>query len=325
MANVNSVLGPISADDLGVTLMHEHLAVAYTGWEFDVKARPYDREALARECVEALKGVKVHGLKTLVDASPIDVSRDPELQKEVSERSEINIICATGMINESMGAAGYLKHRSRMMFDATTELYETFVKEITEGIGDTGVKAGVIKVATGHGSISEYEEMTLKAAARAQKETGVPIISHTEEGTMGPEQADLLIAEGVDPKRIMIGHICGNTDMMYHTSILEKGAYISFDRLGINSEVTDTLRKACIIGLIGIGHANRIMLSHDYVQHWLGREPAMPDFLPTILPDWSYTHVFTNIIPALKEAGVSDDKITTMMVENPRRLFGGRE
>ncbi len=322
MAMINTVLGPISSDELGVTLIHEHLILAYPGWECDALAAPYDREAIATVCVEALEQAKAYGLKTMVDATPIDLNRDVELDRMVSDRLGINVICATGLYMEAMGKPAYLKFRSQLV-DTTTEIYETFMKEITQGIEDTGVKAGVIKVATGRGEISDYEERVLRAAARAQKETGVPIITHTEAGTMGPEQADLLISEGADPRRIMIGHIGGNANLQYHTSILDKGVYIAFDRLGIEIMFRDALRKACIIGLIGIGYANRIMLSHDYSPYWLGRSVELPDIAKTLLANWSYSHVFENIIPALKEAGVTDENINMMMVENPRRLFAG--
>ena len=322
MAMINTVLGPLSSDELGVTLMHEHLTLGYPGWECDALAVPYDREAISTTLVEALEEAKAYGLKTMVEASPNDLNRDVELDRMISERTGINVICATGMYMESMGKPAYLKFRSQL-FDIATEMYETFMKEITQGIGDTGVKAGVIKVATGNGQISSYEEAVLKAAARAQKETGVPIITHTEAGTMGPEQADLLISEGADPKRIMIGHIGGNANLQYHISILEKGAYIAFDRLGIEFMAPDALRKACIIGLIGIGYANRIMLSHDYCPYWLSRPFELPDFVKGLLANWNYSHVFKNIIPALKEAGVTDENINTMIVKNPRRLFAG--
>ena len=324
MAVVNTVLGPISTDELGPTLIHEHLILAYPGWECDALAVPYDREAIAMACVEALERAKAYGLKTLVDATPIDLGRDVELDRMVSERSGINIICATGLYMEAMGKHSYLSFRSQFG-DTTTEIYETFMKEITQGIGDTGIKAGVIKVATGQGEISAYEEIVLKAAARAQKETGIPIITHTESGTMGPEQAALLISEGAAPERIVIGHIGGNANLQYHTSVLEQGVYIAFDRLGLDFLFPDNLRKASIIGLVGIGYADRIMLSHDYCgDHsvcWLGRPVELPDFATPVIANWSYAHVFKNIIPALKEAGVSDDKIDTLMVQNPRRLF----
>jgi phosphotriesterase-related protein len=322
MAKINTVLGQISADELGVTLMHEHLVFAYLGWDCDALAPPYDREAAATACVEALKEAKGYGLKTLVDATASDMGRDIELQKMISDRLGINIICSTGFYTEKYGKAGYFKFRS-MAYDITTELCETLVKEITQGIGNTGVKAGVIKVATGHARISSYEEKVLKAAARAQKETGVPIITHTEAGTMGPEQADLLISEGADPKRVVIGHMCGNADLKYHLAVLEKGVNIAFDRLGIDILFPDELRKACLIALLGIGYADRIMLSQDCWAYRLGRPYEFPDAVKPLLANWSYVHVFKNIIPALREAGVSENKINTLMVENPRRLFGG--
>ncbi len=324
MATVNTVLGPISTDELGPTLIHEHLIMGMPGWECDALAVPYDREAIARSCVQALEKAKAYGMKTMVDATPIDLGRDVELQKEVSERSGINIICATGLYTEALGKRSYLWFRSQFG-DPTTEIYETFMKEITQGIADTGVKAGVIKVATGQGEISPYEERIFRAAAWAQKETGTPIITHTEAGTMGPEQAALLISEGAAPERIVIGHIGGSANLQYHTSVLEKGVYIAFDRLGIEAIQPDALRKACITGLVGIGYAHRIMLSHDYSGDpsvcWLGRRVELPDLAKEVIGHWHYQHVFKNIIPALKEAGVSDDKIDTMMVQNPRRLF----
>ncbi len=322
MPKVNTVLGEIHPDQLGVTLIHEHLVLGYLGWECDALAPPYDREVAAKTCVTALSEAKAYGLKTLVDATASDIGRDIELQKTVSERLGINVICATGFYTEKYGKTGYLKFRSQV-YDITTEVCETFVKEITQGIGNTGVKAGVIKVATGHGKITSYEEKIIKAAARAQKETGVPIITHTESGTMGPEQADLLISEGADPKRIAIGHMCGSANLQYHQSVLQKGVYIAFDRLGIDLLFPDRLRKACLIGLLGIGYADKILLSQDYSPYLLGRPFELPSPAKHLLSSWSYVHVFKNIIPALREAGVSDDKINTMMVENPRRLFGG--
>jgi len=322
MATVNTVLGPVSTDDLGATLIHEHLVLGHPGWECDALAAPYDRGVIAKVCGEALEEAKACGLKTMVDASPIDLSRDVELARMVSETTGVNIIVATGMYMEAMGKSAYYRFRGPMA-DTTAEMCETFVKEITQGIGDSGIKAGVIKVATGHGQITGYEERVLRAAARAQKETGVPIITHTEAGTMGPEQADMLISEGAEPGRIVIGHIGGNADLKYHTSVLDRGVYIAFDRLGIDIMQPDALRKACIIGLVGIGYADRIMLSHDYSPYWLGRTTGMPEVAKALMGNWSYSHVFKNIVPALREAGVSEKKIDSMLVGNPGRLFGG--
>ncbi len=320
MSVVNSVLGPISSEKMGLTLIHEHLISGYSGWQFDVGSKRYDRKAIADICMSNLREAKEYGLRTMVDATPIDLGRDVELQKIVSTELEINIICATGFYLSALGSAGYFRFRNQIS-DATTEIYETFMSEITHGIQGTGVKAGVIKLATGRGKISRYEEMVFRAAARAQKETGVPIITHTEAGTMGPEQLDILVSEGVDPGYIVIGHMCGNVNLGYHISVLKKGSYIGFDRLGIDMETPDLLRKACIIGLVGIGYVDRIMLSNDYVPFWLGRHSGLADFIKKLGSNWSYTNIFRNIIPALKAAGVSDRNIDIMLVENPKRLF----
>jgi phosphotriesterase-related protein len=323
---VNTVLGEISPDELGMTLMHEHVIYGYAGWYADATMSPFDRENLVKTAVKTMGELKNYGLKTYVDATPNDSGRDPELLKEISEKSGMNIICSTGLYTEAEGAAAYFKFRNNIT-DGTKEIYELYKKEITEGIGNTGVKAGVIKVATGLGAITGYEKMVLRAAARTQKETGVPIITHTEAGTMGPEQAGLLISEGADPRHIMIGHSGGSADLGYHTSILDNGVYLAFDRMGLDAPLwhagPDKLRLGCIIGLIGMGYADKLMLSHDYVIRWLGR-PTLPLLPEEYVENWHPIHISKDIIPAFKRAGVTDEQIDTIMVENPRRIFGGR-
>ena len=324
MKMVNTVTGPVPADSLGVTLMHEHVTYGYTGYFVDDTIAPFDHDAVLASALKRMDDLKACGVKTFVDATTNDSGRNPELLKEISEKSGVNIVCSTGLYREEEGGSAYFKFRSTLpVFDVVQEMAELFETEITRGIGKTGIKAGVIKVATGHGSISPYEEKVLKAAARVQKATGVPILTHTEAGTMGPEQVDILVAEGANPKQIMSGHAGGNCDARYHTSILDKGVYLAFDRLGIDMPPTmcDTWRKAAIIGLIGIGYADRLIMSHDTILTWLGR--PMEQLLAAIVPNWKPTHVFKNIIPALREAGVSGDNLMMIMAVNPRRLFAG--
>ncbi|MBN1374594.1 MAG: phosphotriesterase-related protein [Dehalococcoidia bacterium] len=320
MDKVNTVLGPIPVDQMGTTLMHEHMVFTYPGWELDALCRQFELAELADICAAALGEVKKYGVKTVVDATPLDLWRNVELDKAVADKTGLNIICATGMYTEAEGMPAYLKFRSQFM-DTQNELYETLMQEITVGIGRSGARAGIIKVATGHGTISKYEEMVLKAAARAQKETGVPITTHTQQGTMGPEQADLLIGEGVKPEKIVIGHMCGNSSMEYQMAVLDKGVSVGFDRWGINAIYPDNLRKATLLGLLGLDLAGRIVLSHDCNAQWMGRPTILPDYLQNLMADWNYTHLFRNIIPQLKNARVTDEQIGRMLVENPRRIF----
>ena len=322
MNKVNTVLGPVAADSLGPTLMHEHMVLAYPGWDMDAFCEHLEFSELAKICADALGEVKQYGVKTIVDASPSDLWRNVELDRAVAEKTGLNIICATGMYYEGEGMPAYLKFRSQVM-DIVTEQYESFMRELTVGIGKTGIKAGVIKVATSHGVITPYEEKMLKAAARAQKETGVPIITHTQQGSMGPDQAALLTGEGVDPKKIVIGHMCGNPNMEYQLSVIDRGVCVGFDRWGIDFLFPDRLRMATILGLLGLGLADRIVLSQDCNAKILGRPFVMPDFIQALIANWSYTHIFKNIIPQLKQAGITDSQVGQMLVENPRSIFGG--
>jgi phosphotriesterase-related protein len=322
MTKINTVLGTVPADQMGPTLMHEHMVLAYPGWEQDAMALPVDLKELATACAETLGEVKKYGVKTVVDATPCDLWRNIELDKMVADKTGLNIICATGMYYEAEGMPAYLKFRSQVM-DITAELYESFMHELTVGIGKTGVKAGVIKVATSHGCITPYEEKVLKAAAKAQKETGVPILTHTQQGTMGPEQAALLTSEGVSPKKIVVGHMCGNASLEYQMSVIDKGVYVGFDRWGIDFLFPDNLRRATVLGLLGLGFADRIVLSQDCNARILGRPFVMPDFIQGLIANWSYTHIFKDIIPQLKQAGVTDAQVGQMLVENPKRIFGG--
>ena len=321
---INTVLGPISPDALGLTLVHEHIAAGYAGWECDPLSRPYDREKMVKLCLKALEPVKAYGVQSIIDATPPDLNRDVDLLREVSERLEINIICSTGRYTEDMGRWAYLKQRMKNKIgDPVTELYEGFMLEISQGIGPSAVKPGVIKVGTGLNGISSLEEGLLRAAARAGKESGLPIITHTEGGTMGPEQAAFLIGQGVNPRSIMIGHMCGNSSLHYQMGVLSQGVSIAFDRFGIELFLPDRVRTATLIGLLGVGYADRIMLSQDFIACSSGRGGRLPEELRWHQANWSFTNIFRNILPALKQAGITDGQIRTMMVDNPRRLFSG--
>jgi phosphotriesterase-related protein len=323
---INTVLGPISPEDLGITLVHEHITAAYPGWECDPLSRPYDREKIGNIALRALEPVKAYGVKSIVDATVIDLNRDVDVMKKVSEKLQINIICATGRYTEAEGKWSYLKKRSETKVgDIFTELYEGFMHEITRGIGQSRIKPGVIKVCTGDNHITPLEEAALKAAAKASKETGLPIITHTENGTMGPEQASLLIGEGVNPKRIMIGHMCGNPSLQYQLNALDQGVNVAFDRFGIELILPDKVRTATLIGLLKAGYAERIMVSHDCVGCGLGRGGKMSEDKIRLVTNWSFTHVFRNIIPALKKAGITDEQIRMITVDSPRRLFTGEQ
>jgi phosphotriesterase-related protein len=316
MKSINTVTGTITAEQLGTTLMHEHLLIGWAGWELDCAAPKFDRKTAFRNAVDRLKELKDLGLQSFVDPCPMDIGRDVNFMAEVSQASGVPIICATGLYKEDLGNTAYFKQRS------VDEIAEVYASEITRGIGNTGIKAGIIKCATGKGQITEYEQKCLRAAARAHLRTGAPITTHTEDGTMGREQLDIFASEGVDLRRVIIGHSCGSADLRYHTDMLDRGCFIGFDRFGLDFLHPDKLRLAALIGLLGVGYENQIVLSHDSVWCWLGRGLDLPAETAKLVENWKPSHVFRNIVPALKRAGVGDEKIRAMLVENPRRYFG---
>lgn len=321
---VNTVLGPLPAEKLGTTLMHEHFAFAYPGWYADATMYPENWKAAYKTGLQVIKAAKGVGIKTIVDATPNDTGgRNPELYKKLAKATGMNIICSTGLYTEHEGSPAYWKTRVIWGTDITQLISEMFIREITQGIGKTGVKAGVIKVGTGP-EMSKYEEAVLKAAVVAQKATGVPIITHTEGPKGGVEQAELFIREGADPKKVVIGHVSNSRDIEYHRAILAKGVYIAFDRIGLDIITpTDVIVKN-VATLCKEGYANRILLSHDTVNYWLGRPIALPEKYLKAFENWRIDHISKNVIPMLKAEGVTDEQIRTMMVENPKNVFLGK-
>jgi phosphotriesterase-related protein len=325
---INSALGPISPDKLGWTLVHEHFQTAYTGWYADATIAPYDREIALQTILKACEAAKAVGIQTIIDATANDMGgRDPLLYRELSKRTGINIIFATGLYTEAEGAPAYWKTRMAFGTDLSKMMSELFIKEITEGVGTTGIKAGVIKVASGP-EMTAYEQAVHKAAVIAQKATGVPIITHTQGPTGGSEQAEFLLSQGADPKKVMIGHVTNSKDINYQRSILQKGVSVGFDRLGLAPlyGVPDDISVQNIATLCKEGYANKIMLSHDTINFWLGRPLSAdaPQPIVQLLSKWTIDHVSRDIIPALKAQGVTDDQIKTMMVDNPKNLFLGK-
>jgi phosphotriesterase-related protein len=322
---INTANGPISSDSLGKTYIHEHLTFGYPGFQGDFTLAPYNREAAVEACVNALKPVaEQYGLKTVVDATSNECGRDVLLMKAVSEQTGINIIAASGYYFEGEGAPAYFKGKMGSN-DIVPAIKELMKAEVTVGIEGTGIKAGVFKLASSKGAITAYEEAFFRAAAKISSEEGIPIITHTQEGTMGPEQADLLIANGADPKRINIGHMGGNTDIQYHLNTLGKGVFISFDRFGLQKLVgcpMDSTREIVIAGLCAAGYADRIMLGHDYIQVWKGRRYPLPISVQPLVANWNYGHILKDVVPDLKKMGVSDEQIQMMLVENPKQFFG---
>jgi phosphotriesterase-related protein len=200
---------------------------------------------------------------------------------------------------------------------SSDQILEIYLKEITDGIGDTGIRPGVIKAATGNGVITEYEERCLTAAGKAAAMTGLPIVTHTENGSMGLEQLKIFKSAGANPGKCLIGHSCFNHNLQYHVSIMKEGGMVGFDRFGLERLADDRLRLATLAGLLHLGYSNQLIVSCDSVAIYQGRAPLDgPD-----VRNWKPSYIFYGVIPTLKEWGVKSSDIENMLRHNPRRLF----
>ena len=320
---INTVTGPISVNGLGVTLMHEHLVIGFSGWESDTLHPGPRRNEMIAICCDHIAQMQAHGIRSMVDPCPNDLGRDVTLAAEVAQKTGFNIVCATGMYKEEDGGMPYWNFRRRFE-PIGAALAELFIHELTVGVGATGIKAGVIKVGSGPNGISDYERTVLEAAAKASKETGAPIFTHTDNGKHGDAQQAILTALGVPSHQILIGHSCGTTDHDYHLKILRGGSYLGFDRFGINGLMPDEQRIASLLALLRKEHAKRLFVSQDSVWCWRG-EPFPEHIVKQI--DYSVyanpTHLHRNIFPQLLAQGATQQQIDMMLFENPRRFFSG--
>ncbi|NRD80348.1 phosphotriesterase [Bacillus sp. BRMEA1] len=325
MKTVETVTGPIFIDQLGKTLIHEHFIFGYPGYQGDVTLGGFKEEEALETAIGIARLMQRYGVQTVVDPTPNECGRDPLFLRKISEATGLQIICATGYYYEGEGAPPYFKLR-QALGTAEEEIYQMFKSEITEGIAGTGIKPGIIKLASSKDEITEYEQLFFRAAARIHQETGIVILTHTQEGTMGPEQAKMLIELGVDPNKIVIGHMCGNTNPDYHKEVMEKGVRIGFDRFGcqvLAGTPFDHERVTTLLSLLKEGYEDQILLAHDTVNIWLGRPPVMNEQVAKIMENWQPAHIFENILPVLREGGINEQQIDKMLGINAAALFAG--
>lgn len=317
---VQTVTGRVSSDALGRTLIHEHVLIGFPGWNLDALAPRFVRADAMARAVDQMQELRGLGVGTFVDPCPMDLGRDVEFLAELAQKSGMQIVCTTGAYFEAEGITHTFRH---LPIEEITAIY---IKEITEGIGDTGIRAGAVKIATGAHQVSDYERKLVQAGARAARETGVPLISHTQEASCGHDQIDLVTGEGVAADRLLVGHSDGIDDHDYHRSLAERGAFVGFDRFGISLIVPDEVRVKNVLKLARAGYTRNILLSHDSISCWQGRPVPFAnrhEDVLALLPDWRPTTILTKIVPQLLAGGLSDADVATMLVDNPRRFFAG--
>jgi len=315
METVNSVLGPLDTSQLGFTLTHEHVAISSAGILQTYPELYGDLHRLTEIAVETLTEARDGGVQTIVDLSTMDLGRNVSLLAEVSRRTGVNIICATGIWRDIPRA---LWSRS------PDEIASVFVREIEAGIEGTGIKAGIIKVANDTEGVTHEGEIILRAAARAAKQTGVCISTHSyAPGRVGEQQAAVFEDEGFDLNRVYIGHSNDTTDVDYLLGLIRRGAWLGLDRYLTATQIgPDWEGRAVLLAtLINAGVGDRLMVSHDWlvVNGMRGSDPAASR---AHNPDgWLFAS--RKLYPRLRELGVSQAQIDLLNHDNPRRFLGG--
>jgi phosphotriesterase-related protein len=314
MPHVNTARGPVATDALGFVLMHEHIVLQSPGVP-DNWPETLDREAVIKRSVTKLNEAKAAGVDTLVDLTTMDNGRDLRLVAEIASQVDLHIIVATGL----------WRNVPRYFLDKSPDdAARLFVRDIEEGIQGTGVKAAIIKNASDDRAIAGLQDLAFRASARAHRQTGVPLSTHTNVFEhSGIDQQRIYAEEGVDLSRVIIGHSGDGEDLDYLKRLLDKGSYLGMDRFGLDhfgpQQFLDTAGRVRIIAeLCRQGFADRLVLSHDASCCPDGRSI---DYQEKTWPNWRYAHVPCEVVPALREAGVSEAHIDLMTRGNPRRIF----
>jgi phosphotriesterase-related protein len=270
------------------------------------------------DAIARLNELKSRGVDTIVDLTVIGLGRYIPRIARIAAATELNIVVATGLYTYNDVPMYFHFTGPGGALGDTEPMVDMFVRDIEHGIADTGVKAAILKCATDEPGVTPGVERVLRAVAKAHRLTGVPISTHTHAATRrGLEQQHIFAEEGVDLSRVVIGHSGDTTDLDYLEELIGNGSYIGMDRFGVDVFLPFEDRVNTVARMCERGHADKMVLSHDAAcfMDWV------PEELLPALPNWHYLHIHNDVIPALKDRGVTDEQLTTMLVDNPRKIF----
>lgn len=310
-AVVQTVLGPIPAGELGLTYSHEHL-VAYATPELIAKDEDLFLNDPARVAPD-LKAFRDVGGRAIAEMTTVDYRRDASALRHLSAETGVHIIAATGY-NKGTYCKPYTEGKE------IDQVARWMAAEVLEGIEGTGVKAGMIKFGTSLNTVHPWEEIAGRAAARAHRRCGAPIVTHTEAGTMAREQLALLAEEGVSADRVILCHLDRNPDPELHIDLARSGAFISYDQIPKPKYATEASSIELIVLLVRQNLHRQVLLGDDFArrrffQGW-GGSPGLT-YLAT---------VFTGKLrEALISAGLDPEPILQdLFIHNPARAFAFR-
>jgi len=313
VAYVQTVLGRIDPSDLGVTLPHEHTQCAL--WHVENR---WDYWQLTRDeavILDELERFRTSGGRSLVDLTLPGIGRDPRWLTGIAQASDLNIVMGCGWYRSA-----YYPPEARIDRRSVDDLAEEVVREFEDGVGDSDVRPGIIgEIGTDKPWLSPAEERVHRAAARAARQTGLSITTHSVLSPVGLAQLRVFEEEGLDPGRVAIGHSDSYPVLGHYLDIIRRGASIEFDFLGMTFTAVERHGEDRIVELLlellGRGHADRVLLSQDVCNDAQLRRYGGA----------GYTYLAEQFLPRLRAAGVSDADIDTMTVANPRRLLTVQE
>jgi phosphotriesterase-related protein len=315
MATVETVRGPVEVDALGATLMHEHVFVmqpeALANYGAVWGPSYWDEDSGVADAVAKLQRLRDSGITTLVDATAPGIGRDIARLRRVNAEVDLNIVVASGLY-AFLEMPNFLRYRSD---DVITEI---FVREIREGINDTGVKAAFLKCAIEEYGLVGDVPRILRTVAAASVETGVPVMVHTNaEFKTGLLALEALTGAGVDPSRIIIAHAGDSNDMDYLHELAQSGAWLGMDRFGIDHFNLTADRVRTLSAMLDAGYIDQLHISHDAgtFHDFMVGNPFFTDEHP------DYLFISQTVLPLLAEAGVGEETVQRMFVDTPRRFF----
>src|SRR5947208_8053441 len=315
MSTVQTVKGPVEAEELGVVLIHEHLRFRDEAVAAEWPDR-YDEQAELDAALQAVDAAGSRGVQTIVDPTAMFGGRDVRFMARVSEQTGVRVVACTGIYSYDY-LPHYFENRD------VDVMAEHFVSDLQEGIQGTDIRAAFLKCAADAPGVTEHVEKIHRAVARASVQTGAPIMAHSMPAVgTGPRQVEIFAEEGVDLARVQIAH-CGDTEHVGRIEgLIDRGVYVGLDRYGLEMFLPIDKRNATAAELLRRGHAERLMISQDYCAtiDWFPPEAEQVFESQGAIRKWSMTLVFEEVIPALREQQVMDDEtFNTIFVENPRR------
>ncbi|MEJ5975015.1 phosphotriesterase-related protein [Novosphingobium sp. PS1R-30] len=319
MSKVETLRGPVDTTALGKVLIHEHIFLMDMEYTYNYRPDFFEDQTIA-DAAARLNALKASGVDTIIDLTVLGLGRHVPSLAKVAPLTDLNIVISTGAYTFDAVPGPFAFHGPGLLLDGPEPMVDLFVRDITEGVGGTALKAGELKCAIDMQGLRPGVERIMRAVARANVLTGVPITVHTTpQAETGLIAQRVLSEEGVNLEDVTIGHCGDSKDIDYLMRLADKGSLLGMDRFGVEFAITMEERVATIAEMVRRGYVGSLALSHDCCA-WSDFFPKVSDY-HAAMPRHHYLHIHDDVIPALREADLSERDLDTMFIDNPRRHF----